>query len=156
LFGNIFINLKGREPDGIINQGKEYEDTVHSLIDCLLQLKDPDDGNQIVTKIYRSEELYYGPYVEDAPDLILIMRNYRYMTRGGYEFRGNSLFSKPKINHSGNHRINGIAFFYGPNIKKGGKIADIHIIDLMPTILSIMDIPIPDDVDGRAVTEVLA
>ena len=154
LFGNIFINLRDREPKGIVNKGKEYEEVMNRLIDSLYQLKDPEDGEKIVTKIFKNKELYHGPYVEDAPDIIIIMRDYSYITRGGYEFLSNSLFSRPKINHSGNHRMNGIAFFYGAGIKKGFKMPDIQIIDLLPTILSIMEIPIPDDIDGRVVHEI--
>ena len=82
------------------------------------------------------------------------MRNYNYITRGGYEFDGDDLFSKPKINHSGNHRLNGITFFYGKNIKNGYRFPDIQIIDLCPTILSIFEIPVPEDMDGRFIDEI--
>jgi len=154
LFGNIFLNVKGREPQGIVNEGSEYEKVASSLIHLLHELKDPDDGKKVVSRVYRRQELYDGSYVKDAPDLIVVMRDYEYITRGGYEFIGESLFSRPEINHSGNHRRNGISFFLGPNIKKGFRFSEIQIIDLLPTALSIMGIPIPGDVDGRVVEEI--
>jgi predicted AlkP superfamily phosphohydrolase/phosphomutase len=154
LFGNIFINLKGREPRGIVNTGSQYEDVINSLINRLKTLKDPEDGEKIVTKVYRREELYHGPYLDEAPDLLICMKDYSYIARGGQEFSEQSLVSKPKINHSGNHRMNGVAFFLGPFIKKRLKLPDINIVDLCPTVLSIMGLPVPDDMDGRVVNEV--
>jgi len=154
LFGNIFLNVRGREPQGIINEGNEYEKIGNSLVDLLRELRDPDDGTKVVSKVYRREELYHGPFLGEAPDLLVVMRNYEYITRGGYEFVGESLFSRPEINHSGNHRMNGIAFFLGSDIKKGYRFPEIQIIDLAPSILSFMGIPIPGDMDGRVVEEI--
>ena len=154
LFGNIYINLKNREPLGIVERGNNYENVIKSLTEALAQLTDPDDGKKVVTKIYRREEVYHGPFVDDAPDLLINMRNYSYITRGGYEFDGDDIFSKPKINHSGNHRLNGVAFFYGNNIKNGFRFPDIQITDFCPTILSILEIPVPEDLDGRVVNGV--
>ena len=154
LFGNVFINLQGREPAGIVSSGKQYEHVVESLMNQLLEIKDPEDKKKIVTRIYRKKEIYHGDYTKDAPDLLIEMRNYSYITRGGCEFIKNEFVSKPRINHSGNHRLNGIAFFRGPDIKKGFRIPDIHIVDLAPTILHIMDIPVSPDMDGRRVHEI--
>lgn len=154
LFGNIFVNLKGREPQGIVGEGNDYEKVINSLIDSLHGLKDPDVGKKIVSNIYKRQELYHGPFLREAPDLLVVMRNYEYITRGGYEFVGDSLFSPPGINHSGNHRMNGISFFFGPRIKKGFRFPEIQITDLMPTILNMMGVPIPGDVDGRVVEEI--
>ena len=154
LFGNIFVNLKGREPQGIVCDGNDYEKIVNSLVDHLHGLKDPDEGKKVVSNIYRRQALYHGPFVREAPDLLVVMQNYEYITRGGYEFVGDSLFSPPGINHSGNHRMNGISFFFGPRIKKGFRFSEIQITDLMPTILTLMGVPIPGDVDGRIVEEI--
>lgn len=155
LFGNIFVNLKGREPQGIVCEGSDYEKVVNSLINHLHTLKDNDEGKKkIISNIYRRQELYHGPFVQDAPDLLVVMRDYEYITRGGYEFVGDSLFSPPEINHSGNHRMNGISFFFGPRIKKDFRFSDIQITDLLPTILAMMGVKIPRDVDGRVVEEI--
>jgi len=154
LFGNIFLNVKGREPHGIVQEGNDYERTATSLIDLLHQLRDPDDGEKVVSRVYRRQELYDGPFLDDAPDLLVVMRDYEYITRGGCEFTGESLFSRPAINHSGNHRMNGIAFFLGPGIRKNFRFSEIRIIDLLPSMLSIMGMPIPGNVDGRVVEEI--
>jgi len=154
LFGNIYLNVKGREPYGIVNKGEEYEREIDFLINLLYQLVNPDDGKKIIDKVYRREELYSGPFLEEAPDLLLVMRDYSYITRGGYEFLGESFLSSPQINHSGNHRMNGIAFFQGSDIKNGFRMNDIQITDLFPTILSAMEIPVPGDVDGCVVKDI--
>jgi predicted AlkP superfamily phosphohydrolase/phosphomutase len=155
LFGNIFVNLKGREPQGIVREGEDYERVVNSLINNLNGFRDPDEGKKrVVSHIYRRQELYHGPFLYGAPDLLVVMRDYEYITRGGFEFIGDSLFSPPGINHSGNHRMNGISFFLGPQIKNGFRFSDIQITDLMPTILAILGVPVPRDVDGKVVEDI--
>jgi len=81
------------------------------------------------------------------------MRDYSYITRGGYEFGEDCLLSRPKINHSGNHRLNGMMFLYGKNVKQGFRTPDVNIVDLFPTILSIMDVPLPEDLDGKVIRD---
>ncbi len=154
LFGNIYINLAGREPNGVIRPGQEYENVLADLTRQLLTLRDPDDGKRIVDQVYRADEIYSGPYVREAPDILVVMRDYQYITRGGYELVGDSLVSKPRINHSGNHKMNGVAFFLGKNIKQGYRMGECHLADFCPTILTELGLSIPDDMDGRALTDI--
>ena len=58
--GNIFINLKGREPDGAVEPGAEYETVRQQIIDRSLALRDPDKGTPMVHRSYRCEEIYRG------------------------------------------------------------------------------------------------
>ena len=149
LFGNIWINLKGREPEGIVNPGSEFDELCKKIITLLKQIKDPDDGRPIVDKVYKKEELYSGPMTKIAPDLIVKMRDYAYITRGSTEFLCNTPVSPVVVNHTGNHRINGIIGLYGPNIAKGIKIYGASVLDVVPTLLHLIQNKVPEGLDGK-------
>jgi len=68
--GEIRINLKGREASGIVAPGQEYEQVRDEIIEKFEQLHDPDTNAPVVRKVYRKEEIYSGPFMEKAPDLI--------------------------------------------------------------------------------------
>ncbi|MCA9148626.1 MAG: alkaline phosphatase family protein [Planctomycetales bacterium] len=73
----LYINLKGRERDGIIEPGEQKEALIQELIFGLTQLQD-EDGRQVVRNVYRSDQVYSGDATELAPDLIVgYARGYR-------------------------------------------------------------------------------
>jgi hypothetical protein len=57
---------------------------------------------------------------------------------------------------SGSHRMHGIFIASGPEIRAGQAIQDAHIMDLAPTILHLMGLPVPDDMDGDVLTQAMA
>ena len=61
----------------------------------------------------------------------------------------------PRVNHSGNHRLNGMLAMWGPGIRTDIKLTSAHIMDVMPTILHVMGVPVPDDLDGRVLSEAM-
>ena len=150
--GAITINLKGRQSQGVVRTGDEYEKIRNQLIDKLLQLKDPDTGDRVVNHVYKREEIYSGPYLDKAPDIIATPND-------GYEFFGMHGFTfnkviTPTFGNSGSHRPHGIFMAYGKEIKKEGKINGARIIDIAPTILHIMNMPIPKNMDGKILKEI--
>jgi predicted AlkP superfamily phosphohydrolase/phosphomutase len=156
-YGQIFINLQGREPDGIVQPGKEYEDLRQEIAHQLQQIIDPEDGLPVVDKVYTKEELYDGPFLDEAPDLVTIMRGFSYITRKGYEFareRG-VLFREPYTEESGSHRIEGILIGAGPDIIPGQSLSEKEIQDLTPTLLNLLHCPIPSGMDGQPIVEML-
>jgi len=153
---SIYINVKGRERLGIVNPGAEYEDIVEQLRSKLLALKDPLTGHHIITEIKRKEDVYSGPYLEDAPDLVITECN------PYYDF-ANLLFSND-VNGSifvdlddkvqGTHQFDGFYAISGSKIKQNFRFDNSHITDLFPTILHLMDVPIPEDVDGKVLVDI--
>lgn len=149
-YGQIFINLKGREPAGIVDPGQEYTILRQEIAQKLYELIDPEDSQGVVDRVFFKEELFDGPYLNEAPDLLAIMRDLSYITRKGYEFaqeRG-VLFRKPYTNESGSHRIEGILIGSGPDLASIPDLPDHDIQDLTPTLLHLMRCPIPDNMDG--------
>ncbi|MGA1874081.1 MAG: alkaline phosphatase family protein, partial [bacterium] len=133
--GRIFLNLEGREPCGCIKPGTHYESVRDQLIESLMEMKDPEAGEVILERVVKREEIYHGPHLDKAADLIAIPKD-------GYDLKGN--LDRPTL--TGRTELTGMhtyhdAFFH----IKGRKIAetDFDICALAPTILKLMDVPIP-------------
>lgn len=154
-FGNVSLNLHGREPCGIVEPGREAEDLKREIINHLSRLTDPETGERIVDTVYRKEELYSGIHVDQAPDLLMVMKDYAYMTRDGFDFNSDQLVGMPMehnkqaLPHSGNHRLEGIVLMAGEGIKPGTEIQGAVITDVAPTVLYVAEAPIPTGLDGQ-------
>lgn len=161
LFPNIRINLKGRELQGIVKQGKEYEELIKNLISELGDLKDMTTGEKIVAKIFKRENIYHGKYVDKAPDLLIRWREDLPLTGIKLDNRYHNIEpSTPYIPGedyrviSGDHHLNGIFLARGKDIKKGMMIESTNIMDLAPTILYQMGVSIPNDLDGKVLSSI--
>ncbi len=153
LFGGVYLNLRGREPLGTVASGPEADHILAQVEKELSRLRDPDDGLPVVDKMQKREVLYHGPRAGESPDMVVTMRNYRYMTRAGREIgRPGELVVMPAVNHSGNHRLDGIVALGGPGIAGGTALPSPHLLDIAPTALACMGIPVPEDLDGRPLT----
>jgi predicted AlkP superfamily phosphohydrolase/phosphomutase len=157
-FGDIRINVKGREPHGMVSPGTEYEALREELIGKLEELRDPDTGRRMVEKVYKREELYHGDQVHKASDLIIKWQDYQYKSRINLEIDDKVGASQIMIDPateskvSSIHRVNGIFMAFGKDVKQGIEIKGARIIDLAPTILYLLDEPVPDSMDGEVLT----
>jgi len=151
--GQVYVNLQGRERFGIVEKGKEYEEVRDEIIEKLKKLKDPETGNLVIDKIVKKEEIYHGSYLEKAPDLYLFTNNSEYDCFA-LMAQNAEIFSKHFKNQSGNHRLHGIFVANGPNINKNHEIKNARIIDIVSSILYLMDLPIPNDLDGRMLMDI--
>ena len=74
----LYLNQRGREPDGIVAAGDNREETRDQLISALLAVRDPLNGQPVVARVFRPEQIYSGPHLAKAPDLIVgYHRDYR-------------------------------------------------------------------------------
>jgi predicted AlkP superfamily phosphohydrolase/phosphomutase len=169
--GQIRLNLRGREPQGLIEPGSaesqsvrhrngvgqaQYEATRDEIMACLMRLRDPETGERVVEAVYRREDVYWGPYVEEAADILFIPTRMEYFGFGEYEFGSREIIESMKRGISGTHRLNGMALLWGNKVRTGARLQDAEIVDLAPTILHLMGEPVPTDMDGRVLTEALA
>lgn len=164
-YPSVWINLKGREPEGIVESG-DYERVRETVIEGLQKWKD-EDGTHLVKKAYKREELYTGEYVYKAPDIIIdwnLDRNgYSHLSRSSYSDRGDRAvagFDRKKDNQSrflfsrtGSHRKAGVFIMEGAPVKKGLRLGEIKMTDVAPTILYLLGMPIAGDMDGSVLTE---
>jgi predicted AlkP superfamily phosphohydrolase/phosphomutase len=152
--GEVHINLRGREPQGIVSPGEEYEHVRDVVITSLRELTLPD-GAPLVEHIWKKEEIYHGAHLANAPDILFLPRNLETIAFGDFEFGSNKVIEK-SFGVSSSHRMNGIFVASGAGIKNAGEFSGAQLIDLAPTILHLMGLPVPTDMDGRVVTEALA
>jgi len=151
----IFVNLKGRQPQGIVEPGAENEALLAQLIADLQALRHPDTGEPYVGEIYRPQDLYSGPYTDLAPDLLPLPRNWRNQGYGVHDFASNR-WLEPSPDRTGTHRMDGILFLHGPGVRPGYSVEGASLWDVAPTILALMGVPIPENTDGRVLSAALS
>ena len=151
--GQIYINVAGRERQGIVARGAAYEKAVARVIDALNTLTLPD-GRPMVERVIRASELPDGPYAELGPDLHLVLDGYRYISCPLFATDPHVL-SKQIRGDSGTHRLHGILIAAGPQIRSTGECEGARIVGLAPTALHLLGCPLPEDMDGRVLEDVL-
>ncbi len=145
----IYFNKEGSDySDDAAHRAKKIKE----LRAKLLTLIDPANGKRFVDEVYLKDELYNGPYVKNAPDLLLRMKNYGYMLNTSVSI-GGGCFVKKAMGPEGCHRQEGIFAAYGKNIRKGLEV-DADITDITPTVLYNFNLPVPEDMDGKVVNEI--
>jgi predicted AlkP superfamily phosphohydrolase/phosphomutase len=113
-------------------------------------LKDPQTGDPVVARVYAQSEIFWGPFIDDAPDIaFLLAENYKAL--GTLEFASNRVV-EPAFGNSGDHRMDGFVGMLGHAIKRGVTVENANIMDVAPTILYLMGLPIPSDMDGQVLT----
>ncbi len=156
----IRIIRKDKYGVGIVDEGN-YEEVRENIIDFLRSIEDPENGERIISKIYKWEELYGKNAVNDPLDIIFDLKD---------EYGAQELLQPPQGFKSilqtneldtlsppgfydwiGDHKRDGIIFMYGRDVEHNKVKASV--LDITPTILAYLDIPIPTYIDGRVITE---
>ncbi len=149
--GQIYFNLKGRESRGIVSPGTEYDALQKEIGDALARELDPDDKAQIFRSVYKRDDIYKGEYLRNAPDLQVGFNDgYRVGwqdTMGGVQ---RTFVENNNRKWSGDHcatatEISGGVFFSSRKVANEAP----HIMDLAPTILELLGVPLPKDYDGK-------
>lgn len=149
-FGCLNYNLSGREPGGVVEPGPELARLEAGLIKDLLRLRDPDSGRLVVDQVAPAREIYQGPFLNLAPDLLVVMNNYAYMTRDGSDLPGRDLFLPPMTGHTGTHRLFGLFQALSGRGELEPTAPEFSVYDIAPTVLAWCGLPLSDELDGRA------
>lgn len=152
-FGQIFLNLKGRQPQGCVDP-EDMRSLLEDLKAGLREIRHPETGAPLVERIYEREELYHGPHAHLGPDLTVVLKDWRYRTIGLHDFTTNKVVSAA-FGPSGDHRMEGILVACGPALRAGSPPRQADLLDLAPTVLHLLGVPVPTDMDGRILTELL-
>lgn len=150
IHGLLYVNQRGREPEGIVEPGAETARIVAELAERFGSVRDPHDGAPVFERVVRGADAYPDDPHRVRPDLVLV-------PRGGFSvYRDLNL--RRWIEHydvpGGTHRSTGVLVAAGPGIRPGRIAA--NLVDAAPTILASQGVPVPDDLDGRVLTELFA
>jgi len=148
----INVNLRGREPQGIVEPGQEYEELREEVIKKLLSLKDPKTGERVMAEVYSNSEIYWGSKLNKVPDIIGIP-NPKYGVDPSPFTKTGFADSSPEVRGQHFNQPNGIFIACGPRIKDGERAEGARLFDIAPTVLHIMGLPVPDDMDGTVLNE---
>ncbi len=146
----LFINRKDRWSCGMVEPGEEYEKLKRSICERLDNLTDTKTGEKIVEKALMKDDVYSGECLDDAPDIVLLPKDEGYDFLALESYRS---YVKADAIRKSCHSMNGIFFLSGQEVQKGMESGVVQMVDCMPTILHLLDVPIPEDVDGRILRE---
>ncbi|NOZ06930.1 MAG: hypothetical protein GXP41_11380, partial [Chloroflexi bacterium] len=153
-FGQVYINVAGERAEGIVRPGAEYEAVRDRIAEEALALRDPETGDRVVLRVYRREEIYTGPRTGELPDLILHTDRRKYVSFGHADFGSNRLV-EPSFGQTGHHVMEGVFALAGPFVQRGLRLEGAGILDIAPTVLHLLGLPLPRDLDGHVLTGAL-
>ncbi|MCL4488246.1 MAG: alkaline phosphatase family protein [Chloroflexi bacterium] len=148
-YGRVFLNVKGREPNGTI-EPSHYEDVRDELVEKLCKIPD-DKGRPIPTRVYKPQRIY-----QDAknvpPDLIVIFGDLFWRAVGSIGLNTLHTFENDTGPDDANHAQHGIFVYYDPKRDLGGRtVTGAKLVDIAPTVLNEFGQPIPQDILGRVI-----
>ncbi|MCP2519333.1 alkaline phosphatase family protein [Candidatus Aminicenantes bacterium AC-708-M15] len=149
---SLFINLRGREKEGIVSPGAEADNLAEEIARKLKEVKDPETGERVIYEAYITKKWYKGPYINEAPDIIVgYNKGYRSSWQTALGKIPRKLFDINKGKWSGDHcmaseLIPGILFTNKKIQKK-----NVSLYDLAPTILKIFGIKKPNEMSGNPI-----
>lgn len=146
-FGQIRVNVQGQWSQGCVPEGSEADRIRREIIEKLRSLKDPDTGEIVDGVVLRREEVYRGDFVGEAPDLFFIPVHGKYRPKST-GFSSRNVFSSAGW-MTGIHKMNGILIASGRPLNRGERLEGVRITDVFPSILGLLGLEIPEDVDGR-------
>jgi predicted AlkP superfamily phosphohydrolase/phosphomutase len=157
---SIWINLKGVKPAGIV-ESADYAALIDFIIEKLGELRDPRTGERVIARLYRRDEIFHGPFSREGADLVLDWWSEDSQFSTGPSFPEDT--DKPPLvicehrpsrtsEWGGTHRLHGILIASGPVLRNAAEIEDAKLIDLAPTLLHLLGVPVPEDMDGKVLT----
>jgi len=151
----VRINLKGREPQGVVEPGSEYDEICSMLSHELLQISNPDTGQPLISRVLKASEVCQGDRVMQLPDLLVLWNRCGPIRRASGASIGNISSKFVFANHrTGDHtEDDGLFFFVGPDFR-ASEIEQVSVADLAPTIAALLNVSMPDT-DGKAIAELL-
>ena len=145
------ITLEHTIPFGAIYLLKDNQggSVIEKLIETLNKLG-------LEASIWRAEDLYNGEKMENLPDIIFLIENGRVVVIQNIDGLNKPIYLDEPYSsrHTGSHRVQGIIVAYGNNVIKGRRNFDVHILDVAPTIMYLLNLPIPNYMEGKISMEI--
>lgn len=151
-YGEIYLNKKA-----IGNKGSgqpSSEEVLTRLKNILMSMKNERTGEPVIKKFIENQKLYTGKYTSQGGDLLFELADMRIRPNNRVDFSSPSILEDCFV-HPGDHRTEGIFIAAGPDFRSAQQIQGANIMDLTPTILYLLDIPILSDMDGRILLDAI-
>jgi len=150
----IYLNVRGREPQGTVEPGEPYYQLRAEIAAALQELRDPRSGLPVMKYVAQREEAYEGPYLDLAPDIVFeVAEGYEATPEVALE---GDLFTDVSAEGRGAHERDGILIAAGAGIRHSLARGQAGIADIAPTVLYLFGLPVPAEMDGRVIEEVVA
>lgn len=130
-------------------QPSEYEPFRNKLINDLKELRDQETGEQIITEVHKREDVFPGPAMKEAPDLLLVLRDHGFVS-----IKNKLPVIEPREEIAGTHHPEGVFFAYGLGIKQNAAINSCNIVDVGATLLYSLGLNVPSDLEGQVPKEI--
>jgi predicted AlkP superfamily phosphohydrolase/phosphomutase len=150
-FANVYLNRRDRFVHGSV-PAEQVDRLCEDIAAALLKWSHPVTGQTLIERVYRREEVYSGPQLALLPDLIVRPRaGYIFETR----FKRGWLTGPLPADLTGVHRMEGIFIGAGPRFKNSVEMGSAALIDVPATLLYLCETPVPQEMDGRVLTDFL-
>ena len=152
--GFVHLNVRGRDPAGIVEPGGAYAALCDEIAGELLSLREVESGAPVVVEVLHRDELVSGPNAEALPDLIVRFSQERLIAAVRHPVLGVVSEDLPDTPYS-EHTAEGFLVAAGPGVHPGAALeADLE--DLAPTMLALLDVPVPPEMDGEPLAGLLS
>lgn len=147
-YGRLFLNVKGREPQGIVEPG-DVEKLRSDLIAEIEAIQDPA-GRSIGSRAHRPEDLY-RECRGIPPDLIVYFGNLDWRSVGAVGLGAIHTFENDTGPDDANHAQHGMCILADPRNGHSTRREGLHLLDIAPTILDLYGLPVPETMAGKGI-----
>jgi len=148
-YGRVFINVKGREPKGIVDPA-DYERVRTELISKLESITD-EKGENIGTKAYRPQDIYRGGTFDYAPDLLVLFGDLYWRSTGSIGHPSIYSYETEVGPDDAMHSQYGMFILYDSRKRARGEREGVTLLDGAPTMLESLGVKIPGDMQGKVI-----
>ncbi len=152
-FGAVRINLEGREPNGKVSPGRDFDRVCGELTEALLEVMNDETGERLVERVIRSDALYRRRPDDSLPDLMVEWRK-SHPIRAVSSPRIGRIRVDSRERRTGDHRPEGLFCLAGPGIRPGRLGRPLSVLELAPTLCALLGESF-DALDARPAKELL-
>jgi len=154
--GCLRVNLRGREPNGIVAPGAEYDAVLARLEDDLHALRDADTGAPVIARTVRTREAFGGDVHPALPDLVVFWSEHDRPLERVRHPRAELTQSRHAFHRGSHHTTEGMLVAAGGAVRDRGRVAEVSPLALAPTLLTLLDVAAPLEMTGTPLRDWLA